>query len=123
MVRQTFSAAHFLPNYNGKCKNLHGHNWTVEVFFNVQHLKDGLAIDFKEIKEKLNDILKELDHTNLNDRIPFKKFPPTCENVALHIYYILSEEKWKNSINPYLYSVRVWESENTYAEYIKDKVK
>ena len=134
MVRKTFSAAHFLPDYDGKCKNLHGHNWTVEIFFTSQLLCNGLAIDFKELKEKLGEILKEFDHTNLNDHEWFKECPPSCENIAQYIYWKLSEKlddewrfiiindawtakKFNNSIHVLFNSVRVWESENAYAEY------
>jgi len=120
MVRKTFSAAHFLPNYNGKCKNLHGHNWIVEIFFTSQLLCNGLAIDFKELKEKLDEVLKELDHTNLNDHKWFKGCPPSCENIAQYIYWKLSGKKFNNSIHVWFNSVRVWESENAYAEYSED---
>lgn len=120
MVRRVFSAAHFLPGYDGKCKYLHGHNWTVEVFLTTSHLKDGLGIDFEEIKNKLDEILEEFDHTNLNDHKWFKNHPPSCENIAYYIHWKLTEAKWNINYSSYLESVRIWESENAYAEYIED---
>ena len=47
-IRREFSAAHQLKGYNGDCSNLHGHNWTVEVFIRSEHLDEvGIALDFK----------------------------------------------------------------------------
>jgi len=121
MVRDMFSAAHYIPGYKGNCSKLHGHNWTVEVFFNAELLKNGLAIDFKEIKNSLGEILEELDHTNLNDHEWFKKYSPTCENIADYIYWQLSKKEWKSAVrSSRLHSVRIWESENAYAEYSED---
>jgi len=115
MVRRTFAAAHFLPGYDGKCRNLHGHNWTVDVFFKSLFLdQNGIAIDFKEIKNKLDEILEKLDHTNLNELDYFKKWPPSCENISYYIYMILEKHNWNQA---WLNFVRVWESENSYAEY------
>ena len=50
-VKSSFSAAHNLRNYRGKCENLHGHNWNIEAIFAYKSLsKDGMAVDFKEAK-------------------------------------------------------------------------
>jgi len=52
-VRDKFSAAHFLREYQGKCEKLHGHTFQVEVEIAVTELdKTGLGIDFVEIKKK-----------------------------------------------------------------------
>ena len=54
VVKQNFSAAHFLKNYIGKCERMHGHTFRIEVYFNVKELdKAGISIDFKEIKAYL----------------------------------------------------------------------
>ena len=45
-IRREFSAAHQLKGYNGDCSNLHGHNWTVEVFIRSEHLDEvGNALE------------------------------------------------------------------------------
>jgi len=116
-VTQTFSAAHFLRNYKGKCKNLHGHNWKVELILKSKNLnKIGMVKDFKEIKNKLKSILKQFDHTCLNDHEVFKegRLNPTCEYIALQIYLeFIRNPDYIDLID----SVRVWENENSYVEY------
>ena len=51
-----FDSAHFLSGYNGKCANIHGHRWTVEVKINGEELqndgeKRGMLIDFSDLKK------------------------------------------------------------------------
>ena len=78
-----FDAAHYLPNYEGKCKNLHGHTWTLEVEVSSDELiqsgsEAGMVIDFGKLKEAVNrEVIGKLDHTLLNDTIE----NPTCENL------------------------------------------
>ncbi|MCD6220945.1 6-carboxytetrahydropterin synthase QueD, partial [bacterium] len=82
-----FSAAHRLKNYKGKCENLHGHNWKVEVVISGEFLdKTGLLLDFGILKEKLNFVLKKLDHKNLNRISFFYRTNPTSENIAYYIF-------------------------------------
>ena len=58
-VRTSFSAAHNLRNYRGKCENLHGHNWKVEAVFAYSKLdKGGMAVDFKDAKAVLKAVLE-----------------------------------------------------------------
>ena len=67
-VIDSFSAAHNLRNYKGKCEELHGHNYKVEVVLGGLELdEDGLLIDFKDIKTSLKKILETLDHKYLNE--------------------------------------------------------
>jgi len=116
-VTQTFSAAHFLRKYEGKYKNLHGHNWKVEIKLKSKNLnKAGMVKDFKEIKNKLKTILNQFDHTCLNDHEVFKKgrLNPTCEYIALQIHLeFFRDPEYTDLIS----SVRVWENENSYVEY------
>ena len=52
-IAKTFSAAHFLREYEGRCENLHGHNWRVEVTVRCEELdRAGMGLDFRVIKEK-----------------------------------------------------------------------
>lgn len=90
-VRRHFSAAHHLRSYNGKCEKLHGHNWTVEVYVACKELnKIGMGIDFRDVKTATEAVLKNLDHTDLNEVLPFKEENPTSENIARYIYSELS---------------------------------
>ena len=67
IVRQKFSSAHYLENYEGKCEKMHGHTFTVEVHFRADKLdKSGIAIDFTILKAYLKKILP--DHQVLNEK-------------------------------------------------------
>ncbi len=111
-----FSAAHHLRGYRGKCEELHGHNWKVEVSLSSKSLdKIGMIADFKDIKAILKRVLEKLDHKDLNNISYFKKVNPTSENIAR---YIFDEIKDKLKIKGCLLDkIRVWESENASATY------
>ena len=111
-IRSSFSAAHNLRNYHGKCENLHGHNWKVEAVFAYDMLdKDGLAVDFKDAKSMLKKVLEEFDHSYLNKTGAFKRVNPTSENIAKFIYDKLQDK------DRHIYSVSVWENDNSCATY------
>ena len=67
--RLVISASHHLElSYPSKCSQLHGHNWTITVYCKARELnKDGMVIDFKLIKQKIES---QLDHANLNEVLP-----------------------------------------------------
>ncbi|MDP1852741.1 MAG: 6-carboxytetrahydropterin synthase QueD [Candidatus Omnitrophota bacterium] len=111
-IEAVFSAAHNLKGYKGKCEELHGHNWKVEVAAQKKNLdKIGMVLDFKYLKMVVNEILDGLDHKYLNKISCFSKVNPTSENIAKYVYRKL---KPKISI---VKSVTVWESENSSATY------
>lgn len=111
-VMSNFSAAHRLKGYKGKCENLHGHNWRVELIVSSKTLdKSGLLVDFRVLKERLNNIIERLDHTNLNELPQFTKKNPTSENIAKFIFDMLK----KDAVSPQ--GISVWESDNTSATY------
>jgi len=81
-VKHHCDAAHFLPDHKGKCANLHGHRWVVDIqleTFDDPELTNGMIVDFAEIKA----VIDRLDHTLLNDIIALRM--PTAENVAAYI--------------------------------------
>ncbi len=111
-----FAAAHQLREYEGKCENLHGHNWKVEVFVTGNKLeKNGLLIDFKLIKNATEKVLSELDHEFLNDLDAFKTINPSSENIARHIFTTLSREV--NTEDVKVSRVTTWESDSACASY------
>ena len=115
-VRSNFSGAHNLREYKGKCEELHGHNWHVEVVASAKDLdKAGMVVDFKELKELLDKTLAGLDHKYLNEVDQFKKVNPTSENIARYIYETVSKEKPDLKIN----EVTVWETDTSSATYSK----
>ena len=89
-----FSAAHNLIDYQGKCENLHGHNYKLEILLSGKLKDDGMVIDFVELKKIVKKaIIEELDHKYLNDIIS----QPTAENIILWIWERLKavlEKKW-----------------------------
>ncbi len=116
-VRSDFAAAHRLNNYKGACENLHGHNFVVEASVICSGLdKSFIAIDFKELKKKLNSVLDELDHTYLNDNKYFQDTNPTSEMIAKYIYDKL-KEKISNGCKPK--KVSVYETKNSKATYFE----
>jgi 6-pyruvoyltetrahydropterin/6-carboxytetrahydropterin synthase len=117
-VRLTFDAAHHLREYKGKCENLHGHNWKVDIFVESDTLnKEGMAIDFHDIKKIASNILEELDHKYLNEHEYFKTVNPTSENIAKYIYDCLDKEFLNVEVK--LKKVSVWETDTSCASYIK----
>ncbi len=90
--REHFSAAHFISGYKGKCGDIHGHNWVVEVTVQAYQLDElGMAYDFSELKNKLGEVLHKLDHKNLNTLRYFEEHNPTAENIAKFIAHKLTE--------------------------------
>ncbi|MCM8799953.1 MAG: 6-carboxytetrahydropterin synthase QueD [Candidatus Omnitrophica bacterium] len=113
IIRQ-FSAAHSLRGYKGKCEELHGHNWKVELVVSKEKLNSlGMVVDFKNLKKKLNSILSQLDHRYLNKIDYFKKINPTSENIARYIFEKLKEKNISYKIK----EVVVWESEDASASF------
>lgn len=82
-----FDAAHYLPYYQGKCNNMHGHTWTVDIELEGPVGEDtGMVIDFVKVKELMDPILERLDHAELNSFID----NPTCETLVSWIWADLS---------------------------------
>lgn len=128
-VQADFSAAHFLRDYNGKCENLHGHNYKVYAHVCGSRLNEGgMLLDFSKLKAYLRETCKKLDHTNLNDLNVFAQ-NPSAERIAMYIYDSIVELAKKDGINllkefsekngglAYLKSVDVFETDTSRARY------
>ena len=105
---ECFDAAHFLKDYNGKCANIHGHRWKVEVEIACEALNEngsekGMCVDFSVLKADLKKMLDEFDHTLIiekdslkaktlealaeeNFKIVTVDFRPTAENFSKFFY-------------------------------------
>lgn len=115
-VARQFAAAHQLRNFRGKCEELHGHNWRIEVILTGEELNNaGLLIDFREVKEVTDGILEELDHSFLNELPQFKDENPSSENIAAYIFEKLSNRLNNNQIK--VTKVIAWESDFACASY------
>ena len=111
-----FSSAHSLKGYPGDCARVHGHNWIIEVYVRCKELDEiGIGIDFKDIKKSVKDVLRGLDHINLNDLPAFKEHNPTSENISKYLYQELGKEL--NSVTVKVSKVKVCETPGTGAFY------
>ena len=111
-VEEHFDAAHYLPNYQGKCERLHGHRFKVVARFEAIQLdQTGLACDFAQLKQHLREVLARFDHTCLNDVSPLDKIAPSSENIAATIYGALQMRFAESPVK--LVNVEVWESPTT----------
>jgi len=111
-IESHFDAAHKLIGYEGKCAELHGHTWKVEVFVSGEKLDDvGILVDFNILKEKLSKIIERLDHKSLNDIREIGN--PTCENLSKYIFQSLKNLPKHIKLE----KVRLWEGEKSWCEY------
>lgn len=128
-VEADFAAAHFLRDYNGKCENLHGHNYKVFAHVRGPKLNEGgMLLDFTKLKGVLRNVCKQLDHTNLNDMDIFDQ-NPSAERIAKFIYdSIICELKKEGQdlsfsegkTEPVLFAVDVFETDTSRARYCID---
>ena len=115
-VKDSFAAAHRLVGYQGKCEDLHGHNFAVEAFFSGEKLgDDGLLVDFKILKNYLKNVLDSLDHKYLNEIPFFIEKASSAEYIAMYIFGEV--EKQMKGEEAILKKIRVWESDRAYAAY------
>ena len=116
-VIDRFAAAHNLREFYGKCEDLHGHNWRVEVYVTSDGLdRTGLVMDFGVIKKHLKEVLDEIDHKYLNELDYFKEHNPSSENIARFIYERLAPRLDLDRVR--VNRVSAWESENACATFI-----
>ncbi len=115
-IRKRFAAAHQLKGYGGKCENLHGHNWIVEVGVEGTELDEvGLLLDFKILKNHVDDLLEEFDHKFLNDHEWFKARNPSSEHLCRYLHEQISARIDTPGLT--VSFVRVWESDDAAATY------
>jgi 6-pyruvoyltetrahydropterin/6-carboxytetrahydropterin synthase len=123
--RESFNAAHVLrdPGLSeaenrrlyGKCANLHGHNYVVEVVVAGEiDRATGYVLDLKELSDVISRrIIDDVDHRNLNtDVLWLEGLIPTAENLAVAFWERLRSELPAGSLR----SVRVWETDKNWAE-------
>ncbi len=129
----SFDSAHFLKGYEGKCSNIHGHRWTVEVTVASENVEEegqirGMVVDFKTLKDDLNALVDELDHSLVIEEGSLKEktkealleeafrivelpFRPTAENLAEYFYDEMEEKDYQVVL------VKVYETPNNCAGY------
>ena len=133
----SFDSAHFLYGYEGKCANIHGHRWKIEVMTGSEVLQEcgtkrGMLIDFGDMKKAVRDIAAFFDHALIYEENTLRQttvaalneegfrliavpFRPTAENFAYHFYSLLKEQGIEAT------SVTVYETPDNCAVYEVDK--
>jgi 6-pyruvoyltetrahydropterin/6-carboxytetrahydropterin synthase len=113
-VEHSFAAGHSLREYKGKCENVHGHNYRVQVGVEGKELDEtGLLFDFAELKRRLRATSEYLDHQFINDLKPFDEINPSAENIAK----FFCEEIQRDLKSAAIAYVRVWETDTSCATY------
>lgn len=141
----TFDMAHALLCYDGPCRNIHGHTYTLSVTLrgkpitDKEHPKNGMVIDFAYLKKLVNDLIishydhalvlnEEIDTNVVNaissqfDKILLVKFQPTAENLVLEFKRLLVNEF--NTDEMELIHLKLQETPTSYAEwYLSDNIR
>jgi len=115
----TFDAAHFLPNHKGKCANMHGHTYKLEVTVvrdNGKLMNDGsdegMVVDFYDLKAIVTaEIIDKMDHKVLNEVLPFRT---TAENMAAHIFGVLTDKLQSGGV--IVEKIKLWETPDSCVE-------
>jgi len=117
-VDAAFAAAHRLRGYQGKCEELHGHNYRVRLVVAGNQLDQiGLLQDFTVLKRVLRGIVDKLDHKYLNELPPFDEMNPSAENLARFIHDEMARQLGGQMGGAALASVTVWETDTASATY------
>ncbi len=105
----TFAAAHQLPNHQGMCQYLHGHEWKLRIELKKRvDFKTGMVMDFSDLKKIVKEhVISILDHNTLNEII----YNPTAENILIWIWEKLMFEGLLKGI----YKIHLWESSDSVA--------
>lgn len=133
-----FDSAHrLLSPYSRKCKNIHGHTYKVQIFFESNELNSsGMIIDFKKIGKLLEKLIDKFDHSlivcerdpiikyleTITKRYIILPYEPTCENLSIILFLfikkMLNEEKESDVSfqNLILYKVKLYETETNFIE-------
>lgn len=129
----SFDSAHFLKGYEGKCRNIHGHRWQVEVTVASEDVEAegpirGMIVDFKTLKEDLKSLADAFDHKLIIEEGSLREttkealkeegfamvelpFRPTAEQLAEYFYDKMEEKNYQVVL------VKVYETPNNCAGY------
>jgi len=133
----SFETGHALLNYDGLCKNLHGHSYKLLITIigvpneDSTSPKYGMVVDFGDIKQIVDEyVISKYDHSilvnkmlgeenidalkKITERVIVTDKQPTCENMLINIVEII-----KNKLPDYisLHSAKLYETATSYAEW------
>jgi 6-pyruvoyltetrahydropterin/6-carboxytetrahydropterin synthase len=103
-VEDTFDAATSLPGHD-RCEALHGHTYRVEMMV-AGEPRDGVLADFRELRGKLRELLKDYDHQDLSLKFEY----PSCEFICFKLAQDLAKAL------PGFEMLRIWEGEGKWVE-------
>lgn len=103
-ITDNVDCAHFLPGHP-KCGQLHGHTYKVEITIEGE-ARDGMLVDFADLKAQAREVLGRYDHRNWNDVLEY----PSVENICA----LLHGELAKRITFPF--TIRVFEGHGKWAE-------
>jgi len=111
----TIDSSHYLKNYKGKCAELHGHSWFIEIWVRGtidQCDEIGILYDFGNVKK----LKEKMDHRLINDIPYFKEndINPTAENITHWIYKELRKDRPELKFKVRVYETKV--GKETYCE-------
>lgn len=131
-----FDSAHFLYGYDGKCSNIHGHRWKLEIEIKSETLCDegqlnGMITDFSDLKADLKALADSFDHTFIYEKGSLKAttvealkdegfsltevdFRPTAENLSRYFYGCMKAKGYN------VHRMTVYETPNNCAVYSED---
>ncbi len=135
----SFEMAHALHNYDGLCKNIHGHSYRLFVTIigtpnqDANSPKYGMVVDFGDIKTIVEKhVVSKYDHSvvinsaigkeniealsKMTERVIVTDYQPTCENILLEIVDSLKDKLPKNIE---LHSLRLYETTSSFAEWFQ----
>lgn len=134
--RFSFEAAHRLQDHDGKCRNLHGHSYQLEVSVSgsdelrTEGPQRGMLLDFGVISSWWKSIEPDWDHrvilertdplmpllANADQALNVTGWPPTAEHLALHFKALLATWLYGHGYGAFLIvSISVWETETSWA--------
>jgi len=121
-VEYSFAAGHALRGYKGKCENVHGHNYKVQVTVAGEQLNPaGLLMDFVDLRAAIKALVERLDHRFLNDLPPFDQLNPSAENLAKYFWEAIEPGARAQGLR--VDAVTVWETDTTSATYRPNAVR
>jgi 6-pyruvoyltetrahydropterin/6-carboxytetrahydropterin synthase len=130
-----FDSAHRIPDHPGKCKNIHGHTYRVQVTVGLPlcEFKQsvGMVMDFGDLSQAVKPVIEAMDHAiivsdkdkHLLSILPEEQKrlvmhgPPTAENMAIDIGMNMQDFLKERCPEVILCTVRVWETPTSFAEY------
>lgn len=131
----SFDSAHFLSGYNGKCRNIHGHEWKVIIEICREDLDTegqtrDMVFDFSTLKRDVREEADALDHSLIIEKGSLKEttlaalhdenikiielpYRPTSERLAYYFYQKLTEKGYD------VYRSTVFETDTNSATYME----